>query len=387
MRLIAFVSPFYEDVALNELAALCEARFVTRPAPGTLLLESALPAQVLDGRLAGAPPVFCRQLIVDVQQVPLIGEPDTDAAALAQAWGEVTGSSGTPPGRIVVCDAEGRRASTSATEERLRTLLPRAAAEREQGRTGTRPCSPTPEWCLARARGSRTRRLPCNGPRAGARGDARRGHRVRGQRAVQGRPGGRRAPLGWTRWRWGRRPPCPPGGRPDLPFVEDLISRSALKLLEAVETFAIPLAPGMRALDLGASPGGWTQLLARRGLRVDAVDPGALDPRAAGLPGVREHRMTAQTFLRAGTRARVFGRYDLLVNDMRLDARESARIMADAGAVLGPGGTGLITLKLPQRGPTAILRQAQEILRGSFAGQQGRCLFYNRNEVTVLLRR
>jgi len=48
--------------------------------------------------------------------------------------------------------------------------------------------------------------------------------------------------------------------------------------------------------------------------------------------------------------------------------------MAGAGAVLGPGGAGLITLKLPQAGPTAI------------AGQQGRCLFYNRNEVTVLLR-
>ena len=61
--------------------------------------------------------------------------------------------------------------------------------------------------------------------------------------------------------------------------------------------------------------------------------------------------------------------------------------MAGAGGVLGPGGTGLISLKLPQAGPTAILRQAQEILRGAFARQQGRCLFYNRNEVTVLLRR
>jgi len=357
MRLIAFVSPFYEDVALNELAALCGTRLVARLAPGTLLLESALAAEALDRRVAGAPPVFCRQLIADIQQVPLGGDPDTDTAALARAWQEVAGSSGTPPGRIVVCDAEGRRASTQATEERLRALL---HAPDDHPATVLAPV-----LGVVRAGGTAyVGSVQCLAGLAGAM------HLSDGHGGIGD-----------------GSPPCPPGGRPDLPFIDDLISRSALKLLEAIGTFAIPLAPGMRALDLGASPGGWTQLLARRGLRVDAVDPGALDPRAAGLPGVREHRMTAQTFLRAGTRARVFGRYDLLVNDMRLDARESARIMADAGAVLGPGGTGLITLKLPQAGPTAILRQAQEILRGSFAGQQGRCLFYNRNEVTMLLRR
>ena len=375
MRLIAFVSPFYEDVALNELAALCGTRLVARLAPGTLLLESALATEALDRRVAGAPPVFCRQLIADIQQVPLGGDPDTDAAALARAWQEVAGSSGTPPDRIVVCDTEGRRASTPAAEERLRALLPRGAAGRGQGRAGTPALLPAPEdrtpddypaTALAPVLGvvlaggtAYVGSVRCGAGLAGT------GHRSDGHR---GDGDG--------------SPPCPPGGRPNLPFVDDLISRSALKLLEAIETFAIPLAPGMRALDLGASPGGWTQLLARRGLRVNAVDPGALDPRAAGLPGVREHRMTAQTFLRGDV-----GRYDLLVNDMRLDARESARIMVGAGAVLGPGGTGLITLKLPQAGPTAILRQAQEILRGAFAGQQGRCLFYNRNEVTVLLRR
>ena len=380
MRLIAFVSPFYEDVALNELAALCGARLVARLAPGTLLLESALSAEALDRRLAGAPPVFCRQLIVDIQQMPLGGDPDVNARAPARAWEEVAGSSGTPPGRIVVCDAEGRGASIPAVEQRLRALLPRAGAERGQGGSGTPALLHAPDD-----------RVPDDHPATALASVL--GVVLAGGTAYVGRVqcgaglvGGRHAPGGHGGDGDGS-PPCPPGGRPDLPFVEDLISRSALKLLEAIETFAIRLAPGMRALDLGASPGGWTQLLARRGLRVDAVDPGALDPRAAGLPGVREHRMTAQTFLRAGTSARVFGRYDLLVNDMRLDARESARIMAAAGAVLGPGGTGLITLKLPQAGPTAILRQAQEILRGAFAGQQGRCLFYNRNEVTVLLRR
>src|SRR5205085_8367318 len=60
-------------------------------------------------------------------------------------------------------------------------------------------------------------------------------------------------------------------------------SRSTLKLAEAIEEFldekarAKQLVPGMTAVDLGASPGGWTWQLVRRGLMVTAVDNGAMD--------------------------------------------------------------------------------------------------------------
>ena len=44
--------------------------------------------------------------------------------------------------------------------------------------------------------------------------------------------------------------------------------------------------PGERCLDLGASPGGWTWVLARLGADVIAVDKAPLDPKVAAMPGV-----------------------------------------------------------------------------------------------------
>ena len=75
-----------------------------------------------------------------------------------------------------------------------------------------------------------------------------------------------------------------PMGIPRLRMPASAPSRSTLKLAEALLAFvgeeALPtaLAPGMRAVDLGAAPGGWTWQLVRRGLMVTAVDNAAIDP-------------------------------------------------------------------------------------------------------------
>lgn len=71
-----------------------------------------------------------------------------------------------------------------------------------------------------------------------------------------------------------------PMGIPRLKFPRGAPSRSALKLEEALLVF-VPdperlLAPGMTAVDLGASPGGWTWQLVRRHVRVTAIDNGGL---------------------------------------------------------------------------------------------------------------
>ena len=80
-------------------------------------------------------------------------------------------------------------------------------------------------------------------------------------------------------------------GIPRFKFPAGAPSRSTLKLEEAFCTFlsredmARLLKPGMSAVDLGASPGGWTWQLVSRGLRVTAVDNGRMDGRvlASGL--------------------------------------------------------------------------------------------------------
>jgi 23S rRNA C2498 (ribose-2'-O)-methylase RlmM len=59
-----------------------------------------------------------------------------------------------------------------------------------------------------------------------------------------------------------------------------VLSRAYWKLHEAflldASLRALVVRPGAKAIDIGASPGGWTAFLASKGLRVLAVDPGAV---------------------------------------------------------------------------------------------------------------
>jgi 23S rRNA (cytidine2498-2'-O)-methyltransferase len=82
----------------------------------------------------------------------------------------------------------------------------------------------------------------------------------------------------------------------ECPFVEDHIgppSRAYLKLWEALVRFGQWPRAGERCLDLGASPGGWTWVLASLGAAVTAVDKAPLDPRVAAMPGVTQQQESA----------------------------------------------------------------------------------------------
>ncbi|CAN5195205.1 SAM-dependent methyltransferase [soil metagenome] len=75
----------------------------------------------------------------------------------------------------------------------------------------------------------------------------------------------------------------------EVEFIEDKAgppSRAYLKLWEALVRLRRWPQPGDRCLDLGASPGGWTWVLASLGAHVIAVDKAPLDPRIAAMPGV-----------------------------------------------------------------------------------------------------
>lgn len=72
-------------------------------------------------------------------------------------------------------------------------------------------------------------------------------------------------------------------------FVEDREgppSRAYLKLWEGLTRLDRFPAPGETCLDLGASPGGWTWVLAKLGATVTAIDKAPLDAAIAAMPGV-----------------------------------------------------------------------------------------------------
>src|SRR5712664_1118214 len=75
----------------------------------------------------------------------------------------------------------------------------------------------------------------------------------------------------------------------EVAFVEDRSgppNRAYLKLWEALARLGRWPGSGERCLDPGASPGGWTYVLARLGAEVIAVDKAPLDPTVAALAGV-----------------------------------------------------------------------------------------------------
>ena len=159
------------------------------------------------------------------------------------------------------------------------------------------------------------------------------------------------------------------------------ISRAEFKLLEALEVFKIALPPRGVALDLGASPGGWTRVLRQLDQYVTAIDPGDLDPRLGSDAGIRHKRMTAETYLAAGP-----DRFDLIVNDMRMDGRDSARLMVAFAPHLYPHGTAIMTVKLPEHGRQPVLDLTFTILREAYDIAGARQLFHNRSEIPLDLR-
>lgn len=157
------------------------------------------------------------------------------------------------------------------------------------------------------------------------------------------------------------------------------ICRAEFKLLEALRKFRLTLRPG-RALDLGAAPGGWTKVLAEGGMQVTALDPAELDTSVACLPNVHHVRQRAEDYVAEGE-------FDLLVNDMYLVPSESAATMVKMAAHLKPEALAIMTVKQVGHHPDLTLEKILPILNTAYDLLHAKCLFHNRLEVTLLLRR
>ncbi|MBI5462165.1 MAG: 23S rRNA (cytidine(2498)-2'-O)-methyltransferase RlmM [Gammaproteobacteria bacterium] len=178
-----------------------------------------------------------------------------------------------------------------------------------------------------------------------------------------------------------------PMGIPRLRFPPGAPSRSTLKLEEAFLIFldaeqrARELQANMRAVDLGAAPGGWSWQLVKRGLHVVAVDNGAMAP-ALMDSGLLEHRRED------GFRFRPEQPVDWMVCDI---VEQPARIADLAARWLGDGWCrrSIFNLKLPmkKRYPEVMqcLALVRERLEATGRPYRLACkqLYHDREEVTV----
>lgn len=176
-----------------------------------------------------------------------------------------------------------------------------------------------------------------------------------------------------------------PGGAHRFQREEGQISRAEFKLLEARELFGFAFPTSGVALDIGASPGGWTRVLLNCGLRVVAVDPADLDDRLLNSPGLVHIRKQIQAYLSYAPNV------DIIVNDMRMDALESTDLMLKARSNLLENGLAVMTLKLPEepkaaRNNPALVNQCVDRLREEYEILGVRQLYHNRSEVTVAMK-
>ena len=177
-----------------------------------------------------------------------------------------------------------------------------------------------------------------------------------------------------------------PMGIPRLAMPHGAPSRSTLKLAEALVTFLDDderlrwLRPAMRAVDLGAAPGGWTWQLAQRGLRVVAVDNGPLKGSVTSDPLVEHVRADGMTY-------RPRRAVDWMVCDMLLQPSRVATLVA---AWIGDGACRrtIFNLKLPMKKRDAEVQRCAANIHDALRQRRVkhvlrfRQLYHDREEIT-----
>ena len=166
-------------------------------------------------------------------------------------------------------------------------------------------------------------------------------------------------------------------------------SRSALKLAEALMEFFDErerkrrLAPGMTAVDLGASPGGWSWQLVQHGLMVTAVDHGAIDARLLDSGQVKHRRDDGFHF-------RPPEPVDWMVCDM---VESPSRIARLAGRWIAQGWCRetIFNLKLPMKKRWEEVERCRALIDEALGGGgyflRLKHLYHDREEVTAHLAR
>ncbi len=154
------------------------------------------------------------------------------------------------------------------------------------------------------------------------------------------------------------------------------INRSQLKLREALINFKINAAEIKNALDLGASPGGFSKELSNHNIKVTAIDPADLNEKLKDDRNIKHLKIKANKFT-------TNKKFDLIVNDMNLHPIESADIMVNLSIFLKKNGPAIMTIKCPSKNVARYIKITKQILKKKFKKFEIQHLLHNRMEITV----
>lgn len=181
-------------------------------------------------------------------------------------------------------------------------------------------------------------------------------------------------------------------GIPRLKFPNDAPSRSALKLEEAFHVF-IPdeewddrLRGGLKAVDLGACPGGWTYQLVKRSMFVYAIDNGKMAQTLLDSGQVRHYKEDGFKF--EPDRNNIYW----LVCDMVEKPSKISKLIAK-WVINGWCRETIFNLKLPMKKRYIEVSSILESMSEEFKEHninvqiQAKQLYHDREEVTVHIQR
>jgi 23S rRNA (cytidine2498-2'-O)-methyltransferase len=178
-----------------------------------------------------------------------------------------------------------------------------------------------------------------------------------------------------------RRAACWVGGVPRVTSPDDMVSRAYLKMAEALEWSALPLASGEVIAELGCSPGGAAQVLLERGLLVIGIDPAEVDDAVAEHPNfLHVRRRSTEVPKKDLARARWLAADMNVAPTYTLDAVEDI-VRNKTGTIRGM----ILTLKFADWSLAGSIRELVDRVRSwGYKDVRTRQLAFNRQEICMV---
>lgn len=171
-----------------------------------------------------------------------------------------------------------------------------------------------------------------------------------------------------------------PGGVMPIRLPKDAVSRAWLKFEDGLRWAGLPIDKHSCCIDIGAAPGGGSQVLLARGAEVLGVDPGEMDPTVLKNPKFRHIRGRLNQ-----TKRSIYRNARWLIADMNVAPSYTLNVLEDLVGRNDMKIRGMLfTLKLFQWDLVKTLPHCTErIRRWGFNEVRIKQLAFNRQEVMI----
>lgn len=172
-----------------------------------------------------------------------------------------------------------------------------------------------------------------------------------------------------------------PGGVPEFPIPEVVLSRAYLKIAEAFAWANLQIHPGEKIVEIGASPGGACQWLLDQGAIVTGIDPAEMDERILKHPSFTHWRNRSLQVKR-----KAFRPFRILVCDANVAPKYTLDTVEDIVQYPTTKLRALVlTIKLPEwETAEQIPEYIQRVRSWGYGDVQVRQLAHNRREVCLV---